>query len=122
MVDYSFYTGFYYGDIVKDSTQFTKLSRKALNELDRMTFNRVSNIEKSNRVDKDILIEKIKMTICELVDIYASVKDLNGIKSKSVGDVSLTYEADSVEVVRSKVYEVISRNLSPTGLMYRGLR
>lgn len=121
MVDYSYYTGVYYGDVVKDPTEFIRLSRIALRDVNRYTFNRASNLNALNRHDEVELTELIKMTICELIDTQSSRNDYKGVKSKKVDDLSITYESDTEEQTKSKMYDIIMSNLSHTGLLYRGV-
>lgn len=119
MVDYSYYTGIYYGDKVENEVEFTKLARKAESQLNTLTFGRYNKIDELPRGDKEKLKELVKLTICEVVDLYYSLEDSDGILSKSLADSSVTYDTStrnkaSVDLL---VKSVIFDNLSNTGLM-----
>lgn len=119
MVDYSYYTGIYYGDKVENEVEFTKLARKAESQLNTLTFGRYNKIDELPRGDKEKLKELVKLTICEVVDLYYSLEDSDGILSKSLADSSVIYDTStrnkaSVDLL---VKSVIFDNLSNTGLM-----
>ena len=112
-VDYEFYTEVYGGDKVKEPTKFTRLAMDAEMLVDYYTFGRVKDVEDEG------LLERIKLTICKLIDEDIDIEQNGKIKSKSQGKRSLTY-VDPVDPKKRK-YDVIYTNLVHTDLMYRGV-
>lgn len=125
MVDYSYYTGIYYGDKVENEVEFTKLARKAESQLNTLTFGRYNKIDELPRgeVDKENLKELLRITLCEVVDLYASSYNNDGISSKSIADISISYESKDKDFLslQSEIRNLIQNNLSRTGLTYWGL-
>lgn len=119
-IDYPFYADVYGGLIPQ--LEFNKLKILATSLVDYYTFNRISDVN-----------EKIKYCMCELIDELARQEKINTqgtglIKSESVSKYSVTYqmpnEGLSSEKLRTpdeKIYFIIKKWLSGSGLMYRGL-
>lgn len=117
MVDYEFYVGTYGGSKVNDSAQFTLLEDRAETMVDYFTFGR------SRKTDDEDLIELIKKTICELIDIYNDYENVGGglIKSSSEGKESVTFRDIDSRAINLELYSVVRRRLSTSGLMDRGV-
>lgn len=113
MVDYNYYRGVYGGVSVSDVIQFNRLSREALSMLNYYTFNRCS------LVTDEKLIDKIKLTICYLVDKLYKDERSENIASSSIEGVSVSYFKPG-EVNSSSAYEIIRRELLGTGLTTNG--
>lgn len=112
-VNYEFYTEVYGGDKVKESAKFTRLAMDAEMLVNYYTFGRIDKIEDES------LLERVKLTICRLIDEDIDIKHDGNIKSKTQGKRSLTY-VDPVDPKRRK-YDVIYTSLVHTDLMYRGV-
>lgn len=111
MVDYEYYKEVYGGDRVEESTEFAKLAFTAYILVEHYTFGRV------NLIEDEGLLERVKLTICKLIDEDVDIRQGGNIKSKTQGKRSLTY-VDPVDP-KERRYEIIHINLSHTGLMDR---
>ena len=112
MVDYSYYRGVYGGISVSEPIQFTRLSREAMSTVNHYTFGRAEFVE-----DEEIL-DKIRLTVCYLVDKMAQSESIGNVKSSSIEGYSVTY-ADPMSTGLTP-YEIIVRELRGTGLTNNG--
>ena len=84
MVNYSYYTATYLGDVnTIPENVFNKLERKAVNNLKRYTF---------NRIKEDTATEQIKLCVCEMVECIYQNLDRDGIVSVNTDGYSETYD------------------------------
>lgn len=62
--------------------------------------------------------ERLKSALCAVMELYW--KGQEEIASESAGGVSVTYAANPLSL-EQRLYQAVSRSLSGTGLLYRGL-
>jgi hypothetical protein len=131
-VNYSYYLDTYlaYRDPIVEEKDFYYWERQAERELDHVTFDRI-------RKDKSLINENVMDCICELTEyLFNQSKYVQAISSDgSVGnlvsysndgesasfDLSGQKEMYSEQVRQRKVFDIINKYLSRTGLLYRGL-
>ena len=113
MLTYDFYNMIYKGYKLKDDNKFHNLAEKAKSQIDYYTFGRLKNV-----TDAETLY-LVNLTMCELIDNQSDFELLGNIKSKSQGSRSVTYETP--QNGEAKQYDIISRRLAHTGLLYRGV-
>lgn len=110
-VDYEFYRREYLGKLNEEI--FNKYSIDAQAYVDLHTLGRLKNRE-------EIPIEA-KFAICELTERLFKLEMSGGkyIDSETVASHTIRYSKPNK---RSEEYEIIKKWLSPTGLMYRGVK
>ena len=131
-VNYSYYLDTYlaYRDPIVEEKDFYYWERQAERELDHVTFDRI-------RKDKSLINENVMDCLCELTEyLFKQSKYVQAISSDgSVGnldsysndgesasfDLSGQKEMYSEQVRQRKVFDIINKYLSRTGLLYRGL-
>lgn len=128
LVDYEYYSKNYGGSSIPESS-FQKKAIEASSKANYYTL---------NRIDKAVLDDNIRNTICEIAELIYSQdilkeKVLNDEKSKAsetVGPHSVTYinnktfqekEIFTPEELEYNCYKICCRYLASTGLMYRGV-
>lgn len=142
-VDYEFYISKYYGNVIQEE-DFPRLSDKASNKIDKLTFGRVEvffdELDRQSAIltepDKEMLkLEaKIKKSVCALAEKMLDVESANdiirqngggAISSVSSGSESISYNKDYASITEAeqdKLYYAIARDyLSGTGLLYAGI-
>lgn len=122
--DFDYYQSTYLGTDLSEP-QFNKRVRSASRYVDYFTFDRSKNV---NPVTDDI-----KDCVCELAECIHSFENSNaggsvsGIKSESIDGYSVTYMTEgkdgevSHQTLKRKIYPIIEKYLSGTGLLYRGV-
>lgn len=115
MVDYSYYNGVYGGKLIEDPIDFRKLEFEATSLVDYYTMNRASRVNKEN-LD---LLEKVKMTICFVIDELVQDKEIGLVTAVKIEGISTNYDSKSHRT--SSVSDLIERMLGSTGLTYRGV-
>ena len=115
--DYKYYVSEFGGDSI-NGNDFKKYSIKSQHLIDYYTQNRI-----------DLVTDKVKNAICAVADIlYEHDKISNavpvGVKSERIDDVDITYESNNKYTLQEQldklIYSTLLRELSGTGLMYRG--
>jgi len=120
--DYTYYTDEYLGILIAE-TDFPRLSLRASEVVDQITFNGVAAIITAATPADQVLL--IKNAVCavaeEMSDIEANGGDA-GIQSESLGNHSVTYVQGSTRTLTpDQRYVYAARKyLGDTGLMYRG--
>lgn len=118
-VEEVYYTESYLlGRVAVISTVFPYYARMASMEIKARTFD---NIDESNIPDE------VKDCACEIAEYLYKVeneKRVDGIKSESVGEYSVTYEATTTTsdaTKKSSITSICRKWLADTGLMYCGV-
>lgn len=118
-INFEFYQKEYKGTLSEDI--FNRLCERAHAVLCRITFRRV---EKLDRFDDDIR-RKIMLAECAVLDKVNIMEEMPepGVSSKSVGRMSVSYEASATsDAARlQQCADAAALYLSGTGLMYRGV-
>lgn len=110
-VDYAYYTAHFEGKLIPEN-EFHSLARENSRLLDQYTLGKITEVT-----------DLIKNTVCELCEEeYFSIHDQQ-ITSESVGSggVSVSYSSVKTADVEISKDRIIRRNLSGTGLLYRGI-
>lgn len=121
MIDYNYYKTIHLGDKVDNESTFNKLLAKSKRTLNLYTMDRVK------RVTDEEILELIRVTLCELVDIQSDIdrlESMGDVKSMSQGKRSVSYFTPGelgIDNVKSKQYGVIRENLLLTGLLTRSV-
>lgn len=121
MVDYGFYATVYYGDKLEDGNEFKRLSRKAYDLVNNLSFGRIA--QGGYAVDEELEIA-VKLTICEVID-HLKTSDItknNIIRSEQVDDVSVTFIEHKEDESNSTVKSIVFNRLGHTNLLDRYLR
>lgn len=116
MVDYEYYIGSYYGDLVNSKREFEKLRIQCEILVNRYTYGR------ARLVEDEYIKNIVKITICQLIDLQKQSENQGNLKSESIDDISYTYELRSEDDFYNRKFDIIENNLIATGLMYRGVR
>lgn len=121
-MDYGYYSKTYGGSKVRGD-EFTLASLDAKMEVNYWTLGRSNKVLSGELTVDDDVVDLVKLTICQLIDKKAELSEHGGghIKSESVGEYSVTFNDSSDAEVSDATYSIIRRNLSHTGLMYRGV-
>jgi hypothetical protein len=120
--DYTYYTDEYLGILIAEA-DFPRLSLRASEVVDQITFNGVAAIITADTPADQVLL--IKNAVCavaeEMSDIETGGGDA-GIQSESLGNHSVTYVQGSTRTqTPDQRYVYAARKyLGDTGLMYRG--
>lgn len=130
---FSFYEGKYYGDIIPE-LNFYKYESKAEDDINRLTNGRLLDLSEYS--------DAIQKAVCELADVNYQLdmamnctganSDGSGklVKSKSSGNESISYDTGSNMYMEAAMdirkqerikYNVVSKHLSGTGLLYAGV-
>ena len=133
--NYSYYSGIYGGSMIPEE-QFDYCSDRASEYIDQQTYDRLVN-----DVPEE-LINKVSSCCCELAeDIYrfstassgngSNSGAVSGIASEKIGQYSITYRSAAENIsamlngsgagLLDLLYSVISKHLSSTGLLYKGV-
>ena len=121
MVEYGFYATVYYGDKLEDGNEFKRLSRKAYDLVNNLSFGRIA--QGGYAVDEDLELT-VKLTICEVID-HLKTSDItknNIIKSEKIDDVSITFNEHKEDESNSTVKSIVFNRLGHTSLLYRYLK
>ena len=125
-VDYEFYTTKYYGNVIAEK-DFPRLSERASDKIDTLTFGRLGNFP----TDEDVIV-KVKKCVCALAEqiadyelTQASIRQNGGsaVSSVSSGSESISFRADASigSVEQNQAFMMTAREyLSGTGLLYAG--
>lgn len=121
-MDYEYYKNEYGGSKV-DEVDFNLLNLDAKMEVNYWTLGRSNKVLSGELSVDDDVVNLVKLTICQLMDKKAELSEHGGghIKSESVGEYSVTFNDSNEAGVSDATYSIIRRNLSHTGLMYRGV-
>jgi hypothetical protein len=116
--DYTYYTGTYLGEDIP-SASFARLSARASQKIDRLTFGRAA--------DDEDYTDEIKMAMCAVADTLYSYEQggsVSGIQSERVGDLSVTYAGTSSKQmpITAQCRQAAVEYLGSTGLMYAGFK
>jgi hypothetical protein len=131
--DYDFYKNKYLGNVIAEA-DFPRLSERASEEIDVLTFDRLVD----NFPTDDRLSEKVKKSVCAVaevlnnIDIAENTYRENGgrdVSSVSSGSESISYGNNSLvgAVLTDKtsqtrlIYSVAEKYLTGTGLLYAGI-
>lgn len=108
-VDFNFYQQTYKGKVPEGD--FTRLEIQASSLIDYYTFNRITEVD-----------NKVKFTVCELIDNLQELENLEGkgIDSEKVGSYAVTYSKVQEKELKQEQKNIIVKYLGHTGLMYRG--
>lgn len=133
--NYSYYSGTYSGSMIPEE-QFDYYSARASEYIDQQTYDRISA-----EVPEE-LTNKVSSCCCELAEnLYrfsaaSSGSENNGgavsgIASEKIGQYSITYRSAAENIsamlngsgagLLDLLYSVISKHLSSTGLLYKGV-
>ena len=115
MVDYSYYNGVYGGTSIKDPVEFRRYLFEAESLVNYYTMNRASGVNPDDKV----LTEKVKMTVCFIIDTLYKEQDIGLVSSVSIEGISTSY-ANKVDR-ENAVSDLIEKFLGSTGLTYRGV-
>lgn len=121
-VDYTYYSTTYGGAAIS-SASFTALANQASAFIDLITMGRAAPymVLATPTADELVIIDKIKMATCAVVDEQYSVAQTGGvIASESVGSHSISYAAGTKQTVSGKLSSAAYPYLALTGLMFRG--
>ena len=113
-VDFSYYSETYLG-IAIVAADFARLSLRASEQIDRLTFGRAADDEDNE--------DAIKNATCAVAEIIQSVESgASGIKSERVGDFSVNYVDGAGKSASAKVQyrDAAAHYLASTGLMFAG--
>lgn len=125
-VDYEFYTTKYYGNVIAEK-DFPRLSERASDKIDTLTFGRLGNFP----TDEDVIV-KVKKCVCALAEQIADIelsKNMqrqsggSNVASVSSGSESISFRADASigSVEQNQAFMMTAREyLSGTGLLYAG--
>lgn len=103
--------------VVIDSTAFSFYAREASAIIRKHTFDRVT----------EPVPDEVQLCCCELAEkIYLREKQKNsngGVSSESVGGWSKSYESSEAQEkqFQTEIKSILSKWLSDTGLLYRGI-
>lgn len=108
--NYGFYKDFYGGIIIPSLQVFQRLSIKATNFINKITFNNI----KDEDVDDNIMF-----AICSVADEMYKIENTGGIKSvESVGNYSVSYKVDNI--TEEKQYIKAAKLYISQEYFYRG--
>lgn len=122
-IDYNFYKDKYFGTIIEDEEHLMQPVVKANTYL-----NQVMHVEPSEEE-----MELVKMCLCEVAEmIYQDTENRREhggreIQSENTDGYSVNYATEAeagkiaVNSMQTKIYAVIRRYLSHTGLLYQGV-
>lgn len=122
-IDYNFYKDKYFGTIIEDEEHLMQPVVKANTYL-----NQIMHVEPSEEE-----MELVKMCLCEVAEmIYQDTENRREhggreIQSENTDGYSVNYATEAeagkiaVNSMQTKIYAVIRRYLSHTGLLYQGV-
>lgn len=116
-VNYPFYRGKYAGTIIPDEMSFTQPLLKANIYLKQMLHEEVSTSEE----------KQVQLCLCELADLIyqdSVAKQEHGgreVQSENTDGYSVSYVSTDTSSLEVRIYHVIDRYLSHTGLLYLGV-
>ena len=116
-VDYSFYEESYAGRIIPDEQALKQPIMKANIYLDQCLHRKPEEKEE----------QLVKLCLCEVSDLIyqedSQLQEHGGrkIQSENTDGYSVSYASDEEESVDKRIYTVIHRYLSRTGLLYLGV-
>lgn len=114
-VDFDYYSNIYKGKVKEED--FPTLEIKASGILNYYTF---------NRIKEDAINDKIKLTVCELIDNIEQLEKVEGedkgITQEKVGTYSVSYANPDIKrkELKQEQKQTIFKYLGHTGLLYRG--
>jgi hypothetical protein len=113
-IDYAFYVDPYRGKLEEE--EFYRYAVHAAAYLDTVTHGRIT--EELSQRD----IERVKLALCAVTDIYATEAKIGNIASETNDGVSVSYRTGTEEKTTSRqAWEAAVRFLGNTGLLYRGV-
>ena len=116
-VDYEFYMETYAGQIIPDEQAFKQPIMKANIYLDQCLHRKPEEEEE----------QLVKLCLCEVSDLIyqedSQLQEHGGrkIQSENTDGYSVSYASDEEESLDKRIYTVIHRYLSRTGLLYLGV-
>lgn len=131
--NYEFYKDNYLGNVIAEA-DFPRLSERASEKLDLLTFDRLAD----NFPTDERTADKVKKAVCALAEIISDIDVAEktsrenggmGISSVSSGSESISYSNNSLvgavlsdrNAQNKLFYETAREYLSGTGLLYEGL-
>lgn len=118
LVDYSFYVGQYFGNIIAES-DFNGYSRLAETYVNQYTFSRIHGV----LTDEDK--QNVYFCICEIADrLYDNdhLPSAKGITSENVDGHSVSFERrKTTSQLKPLIQEIVYRYLGTSNLLYRGI-
>lgn len=114
--DYTYYTGTYYGTTIPTG-DFTRLSARASEWIDRLTFGRAAS-----DTDNTTAIKKAMCAVADELYVLEQDGGADAIQSESIGSSSVTYADNSARraTKEQRVKVAAGMYLGLTGLMYPG--
>ena len=114
--DYTYYSGTYYGTQIPTG-DFTRVSARASEWIDRLTFGRAAS-----DTDNTTAIKKAMCAVADELYIIEQDGGGDGIQSESIGSSSVTYAENSARrmVKEQRLKNAAKIYLGSTGLMYPG--
>lgn len=121
-IDENFYNSIYNGAEI-DSTVFSRIAKRASDEIDKLTFNRVRTEGLSSFSEN--IQEKIKLAVCAYAEMLSQIEtatDGTGIRgtSEKVGSYSYLVDAQSIKDVLVDAKIKAKSFMVDTGLLYAG--
>lgn len=110
--DYEFYANVYRGVLTDD--EFSRLSVRAVAEIDRLTFGRAATADGFN-------LSAVKLAQCAVVDELAYMEQGGEITSESNDGISRSYAAGVARSKSQRIADVARVYLSSTNLCYVGV-
>lgn len=109
MLEYSFYTDTYKGDVITSSSTWDKAIRRATSYFNKMT--------KAYTVSYDTE-ENMNFALCAIAEVYTKIDYTNGVESESNGSYSVKYSSDYTS--SSNIHKLILDEVSIYVDVYRG--
>lgn len=126
--DYDFYKNEYLGNVITEA-DFPRLSQRASDKLDVITFDRLIDEFPTN----EVVAKKVKKAVCALAELMLDYENAsrtirnNGglvVSSVSSGSESISYKTDAQTNEKehnAEIRQVATDYLVGTGLLYAGL-
>ena len=121
MVDYGFYATVYYGDKLEDNNEFKRLSRKAYDLVNKLSFGRIA--QGGYAIDEELELT-VKFTICEVIDHLKTSDAIknNIVRSENVDDVGITFKEHKEDESNYAIKSIVFNRLGHTSLLDRFLK
>lgn len=119
-IDKLYYDNEYKGTPLTDSTEFSRLEKRASEVIDMVTKHTIANYEFTQLAT--FIQEQVKMATAAQVEYYVlngGYEDVNGLNLQSVrlGNFSMNQQ----EIENKQVSSTAIEYLKPTGLLYSGI-
>lgn len=111
---YEFYTSGYYGNKIPES-DFTRLSERASEYIDYITFGRASTYDDTT--------DLLKKACCAVAEAYQSNENGGGVVAETIGKITRNYAAgvSTAPTEEQRLYKAVNRYLGRTELLYLGV-